>query len=87
MKKDIRGKVEQFLTSEVGRVSVRGPLALGIAGTAFVLSQAVHTLFADPSDGGIQCFTDDDCDSGSLCEWECEEEADGTCTEWKSECK
>ena len=87
MTKDIQGKVEQFLTSEVGRVSVRGPLALGIAGTAFVLSQAVHTLFADPSDDLIQCWTDDDCDEGSLCEWECSKESDGTCTEWKSECK
>lgn len=87
MTKDIQGKVEQFLTSEVGRVSVRGPLALGVAGTAFMLSQAVHTLFADPSDDLIQCFTNDDCDAGSLCEWECAQESDGTCIEWASECK
>lgn len=44
MTKDIRGKVEQFLTFEVGRISVRSPLALGIASTAFLLSQAVNTL-------------------------------------------
>ena len=87
MTKNMRGKVEQFLTSEVGRVSVRGPLALGIASTALVLSQAVHTLFADPSDDGIQCLTNDDCDSGTFCEWECKEESGGTCTEWISECK
>ena len=87
MTKDIRGKVEQFLTSEVGQVSVRGPLALGIASTALVLSQAVHTLFADPSNGSIQCWTDDDCSSGSFCDWECAVESDGTCTEWMSECK
>ena len=87
MTKDIRGKVEQFLTSEVGRVSVRGPLALGIAGTAFLLSQAVPTLFADPSEGAIQCWTDDDCSSGSFCEWECVEKDNGTCKEWKSGCK
>lgn len=53
MTKDIRGKVEQFLTFEVGRVSVGSPLALGIASTAFLLSQAVHTLFADPSEDSI----------------------------------
>ena len=87
MTKDIRGKVEQFLTSEVGRISVRSPLALGIASTALVLSQAVHTLFADPSEGAIQCWTDDDCSSGSLCEWECSMASDGTCIEWVSECK
>ena len=87
MTKDIRGKVEQFLTSEVGQVSVRGPLVLGIAGTALVLSQAVHALFADPSDDGMQCLTDDDCSSGSLCEWDCTTWDDGSCHEWESECK
>ena len=87
MTTDIRGKVEQFLTSEVGRVSVRGPLALGIASTAFLLSQAVHTLFADPSEGSVQCWADDDCSSGSFCEWKCIKENNGTCTDWKSECK
>ena len=89
MTKDIRGKVERFLTSEVGRVSVRSPLALGIAGTAFLLSQAIHTLFADPSENSIQCLTDDDCSSGSFCELECltESESDETCIEWGTACK
>ena len=87
MMKDIRGKVEEFLTSEVGRVSVRSPLALGIASTAFLFSQAVHTLFADPSESAIQCLSDDDCSSGSFCDWECLEESDGTCAEWASKCK
>ena len=87
MIKDIRGKVEQFLTSEVGQVSVRSPLALGLASTALLFSQAVHTLFADPSNDLIQCWTDDDCSSGSFCAWECSEEYNGTCIEWSSKCK
>ena len=87
MIKDIRGKVEQFLTSEVGQVSVRSPLALGIAGTALLFSQAVDTLFADPSENTFQCLSDDDCSSGSFCDWECLEESDGTCTKWSSKCK
>ena len=78
MMKDIRGKVERFLTSEVGRVSVRGPLVLGIASGALILSQMMHT---PPAEAFVQCESDADCDSGEQCEPICVDWDDGTCME------
>ena len=83
MMKDIRGKAEQFLTSEVGRVSVRGPLALGVASGAFMLSQMMHT---PPAEAFVQCASDADCDSGEKCEPICVEWDDGTCTDIEFAC-
>ena len=43
MKKDLSGKVHQFLTSEVGQVGIRAPLALGVASGTLLLLQMAHT--------------------------------------------
>ena len=81
MTQDIRGKVKQFLTSEVGQATVRGPLVLGVASGAFLLSQVVHTPSA-----AIECVYDDDCGSGYKCKWDCGQWSQGTCAELNTQC-
>lgn len=83
MTQNLRSKVKQFLTSEVGQATVRGPLALGVASGALLLSQAVHTPSAA---AGFQCYSDSDCSSGEKCEWKCNAWSRGTCAEWKTKC-
>lgn len=81
MTQDIRNEVKQFLTSEVGQVTLKGPLALGVASGALLLSQAVHTASAQ-----FSCLSDAECGSGKKCEWRCNKWANGTCTEWGTQC-
>ena len=83
MKKNFRGKVNQFLTSEVGQVGIRAPLALGVASGILLLSQAVHTPSAEAD---MECLSDSDCGSGERCNIWCGEYSQGTCTDWQSEC-
>lgn len=83
MMQDFRNDVKQFLTSEVGQATVRGPLALGVASGALLLSQVVHTSSAH---NNFQCFTDNDCSSGYECEWRCEQGAQGTCAYVHTRC-
>lgn len=84
MKKETYSRVKRFLTSEAGQVGVRAPLALGIVGGAFLLSQAEYTT-AYGSDS--TCVFDTDCDAGEKCQEHCEIWANGTCELWIGECK
>lgn len=81
MKKDIRSKVKRFLTSEVGRTSVRAPLVLGVAGGVVLLSQITHT-----SSAANECMYDTDCASGERCYKECVQYDGSTCKTWKRSC-
>ena len=81
MIQEFRNEVQQFLTSEVGQATVRGPLALGVASGALLLSQMVHTSSAQSN-----CVGDADCGSGERCDWVCNRKANGTCTEWGTRC-
>ena len=81
MKKEIRAEVKRFFTSETGRVGIRAPLALGVASSAFLISQMVYTPSAEAS-----CMSDDDCGSEGWCNWWCENDSEGTCKTWESEC-
>ncbi len=83
MMQDFRNEVQQFLTSEVGQVTLKGPLALGVASGALLLSQAVHTPSAEAQ---LQCYSNSDCGSEGVCVYWCEETSDGTCIDWHSEC-
>ena len=83
MKKDIRGRVKEFLTSEVGQVGIRAPLVLGVASGAVLLSQMVHTPSAE---AGFGCLSDADCAPEGRCDAWCVESSDGTCIEWASKC-
>ena len=81
MKKETRGRVKRFLTSESGRVGIRAPLTLGVASGALLLSQMMYTPPAEAS-----CVYDDDCGSDGWCNMECEVYDNGTCDKWKSWC-
>ena len=83
MKKETRGRVKRFLTSESGRVGIRAPLALGIASGTLLLSQAVHTPSAKAD---LECWDDSDCGSGGVCNFRCDEYSEGTCVDLHSEC-
>ena len=64
MKKETRDRAKRFLTSESGRVGIRAPLTLGVAGGVLLLSQMhVHTPSAA---AGIECLSNDDCGSEGL---------------------
>ena len=84
MMQDFRNEVQQFLTSEVGQATVRGPLALGVASGALLLSQAVHTPSAEAQ---VQCYNNSDCGSEGVCVSWCAERYNGTCRRWNSECR
>lgn len=84
MKKDLSGKVNQFLTSEAGQVGIRAPLALGVASGTLLLLQMAHTPSAEAS---MECRDNSDCDSGEWCNMWCEEYSQGTCTKWQSKCE
>lgn len=83
MKKDLRGKIKQFLTSEVGQVGIRAPLALGVASGALLVSQTVHTPSADAA---LQCWSNADCGTDAWCDIWCVETSSGTCAMWASKC-
>lgn len=83
MIQEFRNEVQQFLTSEVGQATVRGPLALGIASGALLLSQAVHTPSAEAQS---QCGSNSDCGPGEKCVWVCNGWDNGTCGEWGTQC-
>ena len=81
MTQNLRSKVKQFLTSEVGQATVRGPLVLGVASGALLFSQTVQTSSAQ-----ITCISASDCSAGEKCDWVCNGWNNGTCTEWKTQC-
>ena len=83
MMQDFRNEVQQFLTSEVGQATLRGPLALGIASGALLLSQAGHT---PPAEAQFECYSDSDCGSEGTCVSWCAERSNGTCADWHSAC-
>ena len=58
MKKNIRSKISDFLTSEDGRVSTKAPLTLGIATGSVLLAQMMHP---SPADAHLECEDHEDC--------------------------
>ena len=84
MIQEFRNEVQQFLTSEVGQATVRGPLALGVISGAFLLSQGVHTPSAEAQ---LECDSDSDCGSEESCVYWCAKKSSGTCISWHSECR
>ena len=84
MIQEFRNEVQQFLTSEVGQATVRGPLVLGVASGALLLSQIVHTSSAH---NVHECIADSDCGSGRKCDWVCEYRRQGTCMHGHYECQ
>ena len=84
MMQDFRNEVKQFLTSEVGQATLKGPLALGVASGALLLSQVVHTSSAH---NHSECSSSDDCSSGERCVKVCKKKLLGSCIHEHRECK
>jgi len=85
MNAKIRDRIKHFLTSKAGRVGLKTPLALGIAGGSLLAAQVVLSPSAHSSD---ECSTDSDCNTGEACEPVCngtlyENTCDGN---WVSRC-
>ena len=59
MKKNLRGKIREFVQSEEGKVGVKSPLTLGVATGSLLLAQAI---VGTPQTEAFQdCWFDDDC--------------------------
>lgn len=66
MKKNLRGKIREYIQSEEGKVGAKSPLTLGIATGGILLAQ---TVIGPPSaeGDGRTCFDHDDCPPGYFC--------------------
>lgn len=77
MNAKILDKINHFLKSEDGRVGLKTPMVLGIAGGSLLLVQSVlsASAYAD------ECLFDFECDSGESCKSICHGTIEyGTCT-------
>ena len=59
MKKNLHGKIREFVQSEEGKVGVKSPLTLGAAVGSVLLAQAIVGTI--PADACERCKDDDDC--------------------------
>ena len=66
MKKNLRGKIREYIQSEEGKVGAKSPLTLGIVTSGTLLAQTVIGPSSAEGDGGL-CFDDDDCLPGHFC--------------------
>jgi len=70
MKKNLRGKIREFVQSEEGKVGVKSPLTLGAAVGSVLLAQAIVGI---SNAEARPCQEKEDCDPGFFCH------GDGTC--------
>ena len=65
MKKDLRGKIREYIQSEDGKVGVKSPLMLGVAAGSVLLAQ---TIVGTPqAEAAGECMEDKDCEPGEKC--------------------
>jgi hypothetical protein len=64
MKNNLRDKFRDFLQSEEGRVGVKAPLVVGIAGGSLLLAQA---MFPTDAQAHWKCDQNNPCDPGEVC--------------------
>ena len=71
MKKNLRGKIREFVQSEEGKVGIKSPLTLGAAVGSVLLAQAIVGI---PEAAAKPCMENADCKRPpNLCH------PDGTC--------
>lgn len=73
MKKNLRGKIREFVQSEEGKVGVKSPLTLGAAVGSVLLAQAIVGM---PHAEAAECDHDGHCSDGYFCH------DVGTCHPW-----
>ncbi len=81
MKKNLRGKIREYIASEEGKVGVKSPLTLGVAAGGLLLA---HAIVGTPQAEAQWCKgAGDNCPDGYTCQgpwvW-VEGEWQGTCT-------
>ncbi len=60
MKKNLRGKIREFVQSEDGKVGIKSPLTLGVAAGSLLLAQAI--VGTPRAEAFNDCWDDDECD-------------------------
>ena len=58
MKKNLRGKIREYIQSEEGKVSVKSPLSLGVAAGGLLLA---HAIVGTPRAEAGWCHNTDQC--------------------------
>ena len=64
MKKNLRGKIREFVQSEEGKVGVKSPLTLGAAVGSVLLAQAI---VGTPEADAWMCQFNNHCPDGMVC--------------------
>lgn len=59
MKKNLRGKIREFVQSEEGKVGMKSPLTLGVATGGLLLAQVI--IGTPRAEAFNDCWTKDDC--------------------------
>ena len=59
MKKNLRGKIREFIASEDGKVSIKAPLTLGVATGSVLLANTI--VAPTPAEAGGPCIVDEHC--------------------------
>ena len=59
MKKNLRGKIREYIQSEEGKVSVKSPLALGVAAGGLLLA---HAIVGTPQAEAGWCHNTGECE-------------------------
>lgn len=61
MKKNLRGKIREFVHSEEGKVGVKAPLTLGVAAGSVLLA---HAVVGTPQAEAWMCQFNHECEDG-----------------------
>ena len=91
MKKNLRGKIREYIASEDGKVGVKSPLTLGVAAGSVLLAQAMLPSLAQADtidDSGVTCKDDSDCtvELGEICDVDVQVHHPGPTIVISSEC-
>jgi hypothetical protein len=65
MKKNLRGKIREFVQSEEGKVGVKSPLTLGVAAGGLLLAQAI--VGTPEAKAFNECWDHDECVDPESC--------------------
>ena len=69
MKKNLRGKIREYIQSEDGKVGVKTPLTLGVAAGGLLLAHAIvgPSVGTSDEDPGMCSQEDPECPPGHTC--------------------
>ena len=69
MKKNLRGKIHEFIQSEEGKVGTKSPLTLGVAAGGLLLA---HTIVGTPQAEAGWCHSNDECEDYGSASYICD---------------